>query len=378
MKNFFRPFVICLIDLFLFFFKRDKKIVLCTGWNGLRFADNSRYIFLYLNTYRKNICLGQVVWLSNDSQICRELNEAGYTAYMKRSFMSIYYHLRAGYIFYDQFNNDLFVVLTRRSRMVNLWHGMPIKKFGVWSGLDWNLKSDYLFTCSDFGDKLIGKAFHTKPNHYIHGMYPRNYYLTEPISYLTKDERFYIDFIQKKKRENKKILFYLPTFRKHQLQFLGITDLEKINLFFDFLDDHGYFLMTKIHTGGYYSNNDTIADSVKERILSLPPQTDIYPFLKETDILVTDYSSVLFDFLYLDRDIICYDYDLSMYEHEDKGLLIDYQSLPADRVYSLDELKENLQEKVYKRDSHAEDRKRWLKKCFDNRTMDDTIQALLR
>ena len=209
MKNFFRPFVICLIDLFLFFFKRDKKIVLCTGWNGLRFADNSRYIFLYLNTYRKNICLGQVVWLSNDSQICRELNEAGYTAYMKRSFMSIYYHLRAGYIFYDQFNNDLFVVLTRRSRMVNLWHGMPIKKFGVWSGLDWNLKSDYLFTCSDFGDKLIGKAFHTKPNHYIHGMYPRNYYLTEPIPYLTKDERFYIDFIQKKKRENKKILFYL-------------------------------------------------------------------------------------------------------------------------------------------------------------------------
>ena len=344
MKNFFPQFVICLIDLFLFFFKRDKKIVLCTGWNGLRFADNSRYIFLYLNTYRKNICLGQVVWLSNDSQICRELNEAGYTAYMKRSFMSIYYHLRAGYIFYDQFNNDLFVVLTRRSRMVNLWHGMPIKKFGVWSGLDWNLKSDYLFTCSDFGDKLIGKAFHTKPNHYIHGMYPRNYYLTEPIPYLTKDERFYIDFIQKKKRENKKILFYLPTFRKHQLQFLGITDLEKINLFFDFLDDHGYFLMTKIHTGGYYSNNDTIADSVKERILSLPPQTDIYPFLKETDILVTDYSSVLFDFLYLDRDIICYAYDLYMYEHEDKGLLIDYQSLPADRVYSLDELKENLQE----------------------------------
>ena len=67
-----------------------------------------------------------------------------------------------------------------------------------------------------------------------------------------------------------------------------------------------------------------------------------------------------------------------LYEHEDKGLLIDYQSLPADRVYSLDELKENLQEKVYKRDSHAEDRKRWLKKCFDNRTMDDTIQALLR
>ena len=46
--------------------------------------------------------------------------------------------------------------------------------------------------------------------------------------------------------------------------------------------------------------------------------------------------------------------------------------------YSLDELKENLQKKVYKRDDHANDRKRWLKKCFDNRTMNDTIQALLR
>lgn len=72
--------------------------------------------------------------MSNDSQICRELNEAGYTAYMKRSFMSIYYHLRAGYIFYDQFNNDLFVVLTRRSQ-----HGKPLawdadKK--IWS-MEW-------------------------------------------------------------------------------------------------------------------------------------------------------------------------------------------------------------------------------------------------
>lgn len=109
--------------------------------------------------------------------------------------------------FYDQFNNDLFVVLTRKSRMVNLWHGMPIKKFGVWSGLDWNLKSDYLFTCSDFGDKLIGKAFYTEPNHYIHGMYPRNYYLTEPISYLTKDERFYLDLIQKKRGRIRKYCF---------------------------------------------------------------------------------------------------------------------------------------------------------------------------
>ena len=121
-----------------------------------------------------------------------------------------------------------------------------------------------------------------------------------------------------------------------------------------------------------------IADAIEERILSLSPQTDIYPFLKEADILITDYSSVLFDFLYLDRDIICYAYDLYLYEHDDKGLLIDYQSLPADRVYSLDELKDNLQKKIDNRDDHAEDRKQWLKKCFADRTMNDTIQALLK
>lgn len=378
MKSCLRPIIICLIDLFLFFFKRNKKIVLCTGWNGLRFADNSRYLFLYLNAYKNRTLLEQIVWLSNDPQICSELREAGYTAYMKNSLLSIYYHLRAGYVFYDQFNNDFFVVLIRKSHVVNLWHGMPIKKFGVWTGLNWDLKSDYLLTCSDFGDKLIGNAFLTEPNHYIHGMYPRNYYLTEPIPYLTKGECTYLDIIHKKKRENKKILFYLPTFRKHQLQFMGENDPEKMNSFLDFLDSHGYFMIAKIHTGGYYSNHDSIADQIKEKILCLSPQTDIYPFLKETDILITDYSSVLFDFLYLDRDIVCYAYDLYLYENYDKGFLIDYESLPADIVCSLDELQDNLQRKVDKRDNHAVDRKQWMEMCFDNHTMDDTIQSLLK
>lgn len=376
MKECLRFIINFLIDLFLFIFKRDKHIVVCTGWGGERFADNSRYIYLYLNENKLSLQLHKIIWLTDDVSIKQELRDAGFSVYMKKSYISVFYHLRAKSFFYDQFSDDFYVLLTRGAQLINLWHGMPIKRFGLWNGLNWNLKNDYLLTCSDFGDTTIGKAFHIAPDHFIHGMYPRNYYLNRKIPFLTKGELKYMDLLMEQKSKGKKVLFYLPTFRKSKSQFMGVADLDQVTGFIDFLLQHDYFLMTKVHFGGYHFHKDSVP-SIENGLLNLSPQTDIYPFLKETDLLITDYSSVLFDFLYLDRDIICYPYDLHQYQNENKGFLLDYQALPADKVYTLDELENNLLHKMNERDSHSEGRKLWLEKCFENKTINDTIKLSL-
>ena len=105
---------------------------------------------------------------------------------------------------------------------------------------------------------------------------------------------------------------------------------------------------------------------------------DIYPFLKKADILITDYSSVLFDFLYLNRSIIIYPYDLQEYKEKDQGLFPGFDSLPADRVMNLKELKECLVRKKTELDRIEEElRKRWLFKCFENKTMNETVVTIL-
>lgn len=377
MKKLVRPFVDFCLDIFLFFFRRSKRIVVCSGWFGQRFADNSRYIFLYLNENKEAANLEKIIWLTSHPQIKRELREAGYTVYMKNSIVGIYYHLRSFYFFYDQFSLDYFTFLTRGAKLIGLWHGMPIKKFGVWNGLDWNLKDEYLLTCSDWGDTTIGGAFRVKPDHLLHGMYPRNYYLNQAIPYLTTEEVSLLAIVKKEKEKGKKILFYLPTFRKSKLQFLGEADPAKIKDFFHFLSTHQYFLVTKIHYAGYSNHQDSVCYTDKD-LLNLSPMADIYPFLKETDILITDYSSVLFDFLYLDRDVICYPYDLQAYRNKDQGLLVDYQTLPANIVYTLDELTEDLLQKMEGRDAHGPARRSWLRKCFGEATITDTINNSLQ
>lgn len=377
MKGLLRPFVAFFMSFFLFFWRRKKQVVLCTGWRGKRFADNSRYMFLYLNEQKEALQLKKIIWIAQDRSIAQELRRAGFTVYQKTSLKSIYYHLRAQYFFYDQFSDDFYHFLTYKADLVNLWHGMPLKKFGLWNGNNWDLKKDYLLTCSALGDVNIGGAFHVLPDHRLHGMYPRNHYLIQGFSFLTEEEQKYLNLLEEQKKKGRKILFYLPTFRKTQLQFLGESNPEVIAGFLQFLEDHRYFLVTKMHFVGYFEHQDMIGCTAAN-MLNLPPQLDIYPFLRETDILLTDYSSVFFDFLYLDRPIICYPYDIDEYKKEDQGLLIDYNSLPADKVFTLSELEENLKKKMDKHDKHADARKAWLSLCFDNQSMDNTITNTLR
>lgn len=377
MKALLRSLLHLFVNIFLLICKRNKRIVLCTGWEGKRFADNSRYVYLYLSTYKEELKLSKVIWIANDEQIGSELHNAGFTVYMKYSLKSFYYHLKAGYFLYDQFSYDFITLLAKGAKLINLWHGMPLKKFGLMCGQDWNLGDGYLLTCSEFGNQTIGRAFHVNPDHLVHGMYPRNYYLTNTSSFLTNEEAIYMRLLKEQQDRGKKILFYLPTFRKSQLLFLGESSSSVLTDFYKFLHEHGYFMLTKLHYGGYSVNKDRIGVSADYSLLNLSPKVDVYPFLKETDILITDYSSVLFDFLYLDRDIICYPFDLKDYQSEDRGLLVDYQSLPADIVLSLEELKENLILKRSARDSHSCGRKKWLEKCFDNQTIYNTVQNAL-
>jgi len=83
-------------------------------------------------------------------------------------------------------------------------------------------------------------------------------------------------------------------------------------------------------------------------IYFLDPTLDIYPLLKEADLLITDYSSIYFDFLHLDRPIIFFVYDLESYKNE-RGFYFDFEKMtPGPKARTLKELIEKIEEIILK------------------------------
>lgn len=68
-------------------------------------------------------------------------------------------------------------------------------------------------------------------------------------------------------------------------------------------------------------------DASHQCILHYNPSADIYPALSLFDILITNYSSIYFDYLLLDRPIIFFPYDFEQYISEEKKLLFDYHDM---------------------------------------------------
>ncbi|MEM4782150.1 MAG: CDP-glycerol glycerophosphotransferase family protein, partial [Halalkalicoccus sp.] len=103
-----------------------------------------------------------------------------------------------------------------------------------------------------------------------------------------------------------------------------------------------------------------------ERIHLLPAGSDVYPLLRETDALVTDYSSVYFDFLLLDRPVAFYAYDRERYEKR-PGFYVEYDEVtPGPVAETFDELLGALDLVLDSPEAHAAERERVRAMAFDH------------
>ena len=90
------------------------------------------------------------------------------------------------------------------------------------------------------------------------------------------------------------------------------------------LQAHGGALFCKLHPNDQARVPDL---SAMRRIHLIPSSVDPYPILKHTDALISDYSSIFFDYLLLDRPLVFYPYDLDDYRKYSRALYDDYDSV---------------------------------------------------
>lgn len=370
-----------LLEIINFFIRKSPNIVILGDFNGKRFGDNSKYLYLYLNKNKNKYGLEKVIWMTKDENIKKELENKNYEVYYTNSFQGIYYHIKALYHIIDQGEHDINPFFSHKAIRINLWHGYPLKKIMLFYGKinryyvgGW--KEQYLLVGTEFGNRVLGEAFGIKKEKKIFGLYPRvNFLLSDEYPIFNKE----YEVLKKirKIKEKKKILLYLPTFRDDgEVKFLGINNEKEEKDFFKFLLKNNYLLISKFHPAE--KNKINIKES-EEVYLSLDSNIDIYPILKEVDILITDYSSIYFDFLVLNKEIIFNPYDLEKYKVKTRGLLFDYDKItPGYKALSTEDVMKYLIQDKKIRDKYQNQRKDLCKLCFEERTIEEIIENILK
>lgn len=216
-------------------------------------------------------------------------------------------------------------LLTPRQKSLQMWHGVPLKRLGKLTTVSY----DYLVSTSDFvNETTLGKVITAKE--YKDFGYPRNDLLLQEYhdqyDLLFCDRTIY-DFAKQSFDSDHTIILYMPTHRESSKASKIPLDFVKLN---EFLRNINATIILKLHhfVQELYQN-----EVIYSNILFHSTQGDVYPLLKYTDILITDYSSVYFDFLLLNRPIIFFNYDYEEYSCNMGGFVYDYdENTPGKKV----------------------------------------------
>ena len=316
---------------------RNKRIWVFGAWYGNRFADNSRSLFLYTIRNHPEI---KCVWLTRNRAILKQVSGEGGRAHMVWSIKGVFHSLRASNVFISSGKRDVNPLFINGANWIQLWHGSPFKKIGLddkYSTTNTFFQKIIVKNVFPFGSELnyhkivsnasfftpiLASAFGVKRERVIETGSPRN-----DIFCSDKENPFNRELRQK--FQEAKLLYYLPTFRGREeansLFSLPDYDSEKLGVF---LEEHNMVLVSKAHYVDNRLNSNVLEN---ERIIHLADEdvSDINGLLKDADLLITDYSSIYFDFLLAEKPVIFAAFDLTAYVTGNRELPFQYEEVTS-------------------------------------------------
>ena len=121
-----------------------------------------------------------------------------------------------------------------------------------------------------------------------------------------------------------KLIAYMPTFRDyahdHTVESGSKLDMASLG---EFGARHNVLFLFKFHP---YVR--IILQDLPPNCVFCPPYADVYPLLRLTNALITDFSSVYFDYLLLNRPIHYFVHDKEEYELKDRKFMLDFNKWP--------------------------------------------------
>jgi CDP-glycerol glycerophosphotransferase (TagB/SpsB family) len=276
--------------------------------------DNCRELFIFIcnnkNNYKKIIWL--VHSLNEANEKIKKLHipsnfQNKVFCIKKNSLLGFFYFLRAKHVFFTHGHYFFIRPLPNDNKLINLWHGMPLKAIGL---LDMctipNSQScDYTIASSPFFQEIMAAAFNLPKNRVLVTGLPRCDVLeAKKIAKLTILKNFLSP-------ESQKLVFWMPTYQHSYIgDVRSDSKISKDKLAHTFssslleLDSiaskFSCRIILKLHPMDYlnhlnFSNLDNIL--VLKRNDSFFSSFGLYEALSIADGLITDVSSIAFDFM---------------------------------------------------------------------------------
>jgi CDP-glycerol glycerophosphotransferase (TagB/SpsB family) len=316
------------------FMPKKSNRWLFSARQGSAFAENCKYMYLHVSKHHPEV---DAIWITKDREIYQTLKEQGLKSCMAYSLKGYWYSMTAGVIFLSHKKmwrpDGNGFAIAGNTLILQLWHGSPIKRLGN----SVELRSDSIVS------RMIGRAIITLfpfiPKRVsCHRMLASCETVARHLqeSFCLEDSEMLISGYPKndgwlrrvgaaEKRERRRAV-YMPTFRSRDWRlFVDYNfDLDRLN---EVCKKKNIDFYIKLHP---YSL-ERIAPIMKHMEgysnIKYCTVADIYEILDQFDILITDYSSISFDYLLFDRPIIFAPFDHDSYMTEERGFLEDYSSL---------------------------------------------------
>lgn len=305
------------------------------SWGGYRYADNAAALFRFCHARRA--VRVELVWISRRREIVRDLCAQGYDARWIWSVGGMAACLRAGVYLFDCFSKDINFWLSRNARHVNLWSGVPLKTFErdidhpanryyrLFHGnpieralygmmMPWHLvRPDLIIATSDETAEITRRAFDIDTSAVVVTGFPRNDAILAPDAPSALPTGLPGAFAAASE-SGKRIFLYLPTFRDSGKPFLRFDWARLASAMVD--QNAVFFCKSHPVDRGHFPTD-------YPQIVELGQDTDVYALLPHTDILISDYSSIIFDFQLLGRPIVYYTPDLEEFVTQNRSLNFD-------------------------------------------------------
>lgn len=332
-----------------------KKLIFFESFLGKNYSDSPKYIYEQLLKENLNY---KFVWSFN-----QETEIPGNATKVKRFSLKYFYYLARAKYWVS--NSRLPKYLDKREGNIYLqtWHGTPLKKLvfdmeEIYSAdpkykenfYHQSRRWDYLSSPNAYSSKIFKRAFKFEKTMLEFG-YPRN-----DILY-NRNNKEDIDQLKKAMRipNDKKVILYAPTWRDDDYFARGKYNFE-LQLNLRKLKEklgNNYIILLRMH---YFIANQIDITSYKGFAYDFSNYDDIAELYLVSDILITDYSSVFFDYANLQRPILFYTYDLEKYRDQLRGFYLDIEKeLPGpllmqtkeviDAILNIDQVKDEFKER---------------------------------
>lgn len=358
-KTMIKSCVLLVYKTFTLVFPIKQDVIIFESNLGRNYTGNPRYIYEEMVSQgldKKYHCY--FILEDMNTKIPGQVNK------VKRTRLKYFYIMsRARFLVCDS-RLPAFFIKRKGMTYIQTWHGTPLKKLALdmedvsmagESDIETYKKNfylnaqtwDYLISQNNFSSNIFRRAFGFTKEMLEIG-YPRNDILINHNN--TKDidslkERFGLP-------SNKQIVLYAPTWRDNEFYEQGKYKFNpKID--FDLLQKElgeDYVFIVKYH---YLVKDNINWDAYKGFIYDFDMEYDIAELYLVSDILITDYSSVMFDYSLLKRPMFFYAYDLENYKNNLRGFYFDFiKEAPGPITQTTPELIESI--KTYKREEYDE------------------------